>query len=454
MHIFTNAMKNLARNKVRCIISGILMPAVMTLLFCALYFAVGAGSYIDEQRDVHLSKLHFKFKEELQWLGDEGYYNGMERMSVADIGEINFNSDGSMDKYNEPVYVTKDYFAQFAANEYAKSMMLSYSEPVYGAFTDDPNDEMRYRNMLYGGEFDSLDLLRFRYDYVITAGEESGNGECLIHEFTARDYGYKIGDPIAYYDADGNKLNELRISGFFNIMGSDKYIMDEFHGIRAGYNPYFIEIYAARYMIVANFDTAYYAYGSDETTADFINRHEINKYNAWYTIDDPQNFDAFVRECGDYENIGTIGFHPDVVNYEKNVQVPEQVMRAARIFTAVAFGLSSLILVIATLSAANKRRREIEVIYPHGAARGGILLTFVCEILIFMSFVTIAAAVVGFLLTSAALPDDVYIRGIAASNASPLEFTLIFAVFSLGVTLISVAVSSVYAVLCEKKSAR
>lgn len=259
MFIITTALKNLYRQRVRYIICGLFLLGTVSVLACALYYSTAMPVYMQEQKDLYMTHINLKFKKELQWNGNETFDYTVE----------GFNSDSSMDKYNKPIYVKKDFFEPFSGSEYVDRTVIAYTENVYGVFYD-LEDNRQYRNLLYGGTPADIKITspsHMQGELILTDGELNKQGECLIHRLSAKEYGYKIGDYITYTDIDGKALGKLKISGFFGLI--NRRISDNTDNFVfwVGSNPFFKNMVSIRRMIITDFDTVYYAYGNDENSS-------------------------------------------------------------------------------------------------------------------------------------------------------------------------------------------
>lgn len=421
------------------------------MLSCALYYITSVSIYIDEQENQRLSELHFKFREELQWLGDEGYINGMPRMVLANGEEINFNSDNSMDKYDEPLYVKKSFFEQFLKIKYVNSSMLVYTENIYNAFSTDPDDKLKYCTLLYGGSLSSIEYIRNTGNFVLSDGTENKQGECLIYKNTAMEYRYNIGDYITYTDIDGNILGKLRISGFFSIKdGFGNYITDDdTYYIRMGSNPFFVSFPLAAYMIITDFDTAYYAYGNNEDSEDFLERHEFNKYMSWYTLDNFTNFEQFLEETKKFEYSDTLSFYPNQKMYLRNIELPVQIINVAKIFTLITLFLSLIIFAVLIIYTCNERKHEIGILYSLGATKLQIILNFTYELLIYSVFISGISVISGRFVLYLTLINAPYITKMNINYVITPSFLLMLFGSVIGIAVVTSIVSTAYISVCS-----
>lgn len=406
--IFSTALKSIIHAPKRYIISGCFLLCTFSVFTCILYFYVNFQTYVIQAEQEYLTRLNYKFKKELQWLGTEEYYNGMGPFTVMTKDgrkeEIVFNSDKSMDKYNKPVYVDKDYFSRFAKSRYITDHMLAYTENVYGIYDVDPDEylaENRNTNFMYGGSFDDFKFMfsgfySVGYDFKIylTEGDAHKHGECLLFKETAAQYGFKVGDYITYKDRVGNYLGKLKISGFFTVTHSDgRTLEQEFTGLKInGTNPFFRNVNTyIRYMIITDFDDVYNIYGEN---------HEINKYLAWYILDDIVDYEKFIEESRQYNTVDTMGFYPDVIRYDRAVHTPLQMIDLLPSFAFIIFFLAMLIIILTTINILRARRYEFGIHYAVGATKKTMFLLLLTENTILIGSNVFLSLGTGLLLTN------------------------------------------------------
>jgi len=75
----------------------------------------------------YLTILHFRFRDDLQFLGQPYRYDG-EPVSPEE-GYIPFNADGSMDKYKTDYCVKRDYFDKFSKLDHVVDYELGQPRP-------------------------------------------------------------------------------------------------------------------------------------------------------------------------------------------------------------------------------------------------------------------------------------------------------------------------------------
>ncbi|MDD4774234.1 MAG: ABC transporter permease [Eubacteriales bacterium] len=376
-----------------------------------------------------------KFKKELQWNGNE----------TLDYTVTGFNSDSSMDKYNKPIYVKKDFFKQFSSSEYVDRTVIAYTENVYGVFYD-LEDNRQYRNLLYGGTLADINITapsHMNDRLALTDGELNEQGECLIHRLSAKEYGYKIGDYITYTDIDGNKLGKLKISGFFGFINDP--VSDEYGFVFwVGSNPFFRNMVNIQRMIITDFDTVYYAYENDEDSSTFTEQHEFNKYIAWYILNDGVNYDAFVNETENHDIDDTLDFYWDYGKYEREVHTPMQTINIANIFTIITLSLSGIIMTILTVYILNERRYETGILYSLGATKLTLIMNYLYEMIFYMVFIAFLSIFTGKFILNLTLANARFLSDLNINYTPGFPFLLRLFGFSMIIIFVSVIFVSAF----------
>jgi ABC-type antimicrobial peptide transport system permease subunit len=281
-------------------------------------------------------------------------------------------------------------------------------------------------------------------DLDLTDGKLNGKGECLIHNLSAAEYGYKIGDYITFNDKEGNQLGKLKITGFFEIKYRNSVITHDWK-FWIGSNPFYLnKINTFQRMIITDFNTVYYAYGNDENSKDFIERHEFNKYFAWYILDSPENYNAFIKETTNFNYDDMIGFHWDYYKYDRATEVPLQVINAMNIFTAIALALSGIIIIILTVYMLNERRYETGILYSLGANKLKIIINYFCEYIIFILIISFLSIFTGKFFLNITLGNAPFLAVLNIDYVPGISFLLSLFGFSLIIVFMSVIIITVY----------
>jgi hypothetical protein len=414
MFILTNSIKNIIRNRRRYLISGIFLFIVLSVFACAVFYNLYFRKAETEMINKYLTQVQFRFRDELQYGGERGFYNGMPKTTIfnPDGTEITyiFNEDGSMDQYNYHSYAGRDYFDRFSAIEYIVDYDLGYMEVVYNGLDDkqpETNTETKDREFyLYGGSMISFD--RYFADFCgnagrlrLTDGRENGAGECIIHRMTAENYGYKIGDTVTFTDKNGNTLVSLVISGFYIYEDLQLYEFLEkdvtYRGIPFGSTPYFRIPAILKNIVFTNFDTAYYAYG-DESSEGFAEHHEFDKYIAWYTLDSADNFDEFSTAASEFDYDKNFCFYAAETIYDNfGSQYTHYKGESAKYMTLMSL-LSIFILTLTSILMIRERKREIGILYALGWEKRRIVYSLAVEMTVFVGFLAVLSSAGGYIM--------------------------------------------------------
>lgn len=456
MFILQNAVKNIFRHRRRYLISGIFLFIVISVFAGAIYLSLYLHDLVNRAENDYLSQITLKFREDLQWYGNENYTEGMPPVRAADGSTHTFNdTGGTMDIYNIPLYVNKEYFNGFT-NIYTKKVSLAYYEEVYGVYSSDINVKS-YTSVLYGGDLDTLNqyyckryniMFRFR----LTDGVMCENGECLIHYLTADEYGYSIGDAIEYFDEKGKLLGSLKISGFF---GSEKYdyLSNSYpeytddpqkkdSSFMLGSNPFFIQDCRFRDLIITGFDTAYYAYGDDESSDEFIHKHEFYKFITWYTLNSPDNLDAFLEAAKIVGYPDTHKFYLAEHLYHLKVDNAIGFGDSADTAAIVLLVLFVFIIFMLNIIITNERKHEIGILYSLGWNKKAVRRNFLYENLIFTSGFTLLSTLSCKLVLDIELSQNKYFERLGIIYRPDLKFLIILFGTALSVTALAVFVAT------------
>lgn len=449
MYLFLNAMKNIYRHKRRYQISGIFLFIVLSVFVGTVYISLYLYEHADRAQNNYLSQITLKFREDLQWHGNENYTEGMPLVGAADGSTHRFNDDGTMSKYNIALHVKKDYFYRFK-NDLIEKFSLAYYEEVYGFFSDNLTAKS-FPGVLYGGELDKLTMYyceryNIMFRFRLCDGVMYEKGECLIHYLAAKEHGYSKGDMIKYFDDTGKPLGSLKISGFF---ASEKYDYEsngyieytdnperENSSFMLGSNPFFIQDCSFRNLIITDFDTAYYAYGNDESNEEFIQRHEFNKYIAWYTLNSPDNLKVFRETVNNIDD--THDFYPTEHLYHLNadnaVGFGENMAAAA----IVLFILLVFIIFMLNIIITNERKYEIGILYSLGWSKKAVRQNFLYENLIFVSGFTLLSLLSGKIIMNIMISQNKYFRRLEIIYIPNLRFLIVIFGIVLSVTTLAV----------------
>lgn len=382
MYTLYSALRNLIRYKTRCIITGLLLALLFSSIFCFLYYNACIPEYIAEIEAECRTHVKPQFRSDLQEKDISG--------GIIDSSVVGFNSDGSMDKYNYPVYYEKELFEEIAALPAVTESYINYAVRVY--------TENIKPLMIYGGDFKSLTRhasrshLIERYDII--EGRMNEAGECLVHAQLAEEDGISVGDELVYYNENGEIYGSLYVSGIFMPRYTDKSDEDQ-SGLYVGSNPFYAQGLKMWRLLITDFDTAY------GVTGDL---HEFNNYCIWYTIN--TDADTFCTEAETYLKDETHEFDWDQKTYKAETLNPKRTMKTSLRFIVIFSTLTAVISAVIAAYNSFERKREFDILYALGADGRRLTFSFWLETAIFMTIIQLTAIFTGRLLLYISIVND------------------------------------------------
>ena len=107
----------LMRPSKKRIISLLIILVLTAVTVCFSLYIPSLEEYIEDTAEQTLCRLSYRFDPELQWEGD-GFYTPN---TWSD-----FNSDGSMDRFDTPIYVDRGFFDDIGRSPLLKSYGLGF----------------------------------------------------------------------------------------------------------------------------------------------------------------------------------------------------------------------------------------------------------------------------------------------------------------------------------------
>lgn len=416
----------------------------------------------------YLTQVQFRFRDELQYLGERGYYNGMPKHIIENSDGTEtidfFNKDSSMDQYNYRIYAGRDFFDRFSTIEHVADYELGYMEVVYNRLDDKQTEINTETNdsefSLYGGFLISFD--RYYVDFCgnvgrlrLTDGRENGAGECIIHRMTAKNYGYKIGDIVTFTDKNGKKLVNLVISGFYiyeEHQLNDFEEKDVTYGkIFFGSTPYYRLIAILKNIVFTDFDTAYYAYG-DESSEGFAERHVFDKYIAWYRLDSVENLEEFRNAATKFDYDKNLGFYAAETIYKNfGSQYVYYKGDSVKYLTMMSL-LSIFILTLTSILMIRERKREIGILYALGLEKRRIVYSLAVEMTVFVGSLAVLSSVGGYVIHKLREMTHIFYLNLALPYVLPAQFWIILICTTVGTVFITSLVMG--AIIFKRNPAR
>ena len=442
----------LMRPSKKWIISLLIILVLTAVTVCFSLYISSLKEYIEDTAEQTLCRLSYRFDPELQWEGD-GFYTP-ETWS-------DFNSDGSMDRFDTPTYVDRGFFDDIGRSEYLKSyglgFVLSADNPLNvsrEALNEeeqkifDRRPELFTDNLIVGIDFGDFQRMCCGYRYTgsgfleltITNGREHGRGECLICESTAEKLGYKLGDTITL-KGENDVSAELAISGFFtySVDRRPEEACQDFEGLGLRYsNPYFrIDNQVMKYMVIADFDSVYRLVPDGQ--------REINSYIAGFELDDYTKYDEFVKSLDiTHENRDFMKFVPDYITYNVRTEAVFNGLSVMEKFTLALTAVTFIIIFLLTLYIYREDIRETGILYSVGVKKTDLTLCSAAENIVRLMIVSLFSVCTGYLLSKIILFSNAYFSSLNLTFRITPEISCLLGMFIISGGIFSVLASLVF----------
>ncbi len=428
------------------ILSVVLLLILISVTACFYLYIISLSRYISNIADKTLNKLSFCFNPDYQWKKDGFYtpYSGDD-----------FNSDGSMDKYNVPTYVDREMFEGFADSEYVAKYGLGFVLKADNVFnidseTIEENDvsffehtpDMFTENLIYGSSFEDFIWMScgIRQGGVlkvdITEGSVHGDSECLICGTTAKKYGYNIGDRIII--KSGDRAADVTISGFFtySVNGYPEEACAEYEQLRIQHtNPWFrIKNQIMRYMVITDFDTAYSLIPDG--------RHEINNYVACYELYDYRKAEDFITsQSGDFLNSWMMKFVPDDVAYNYYTEAVRNGLTVMRVFVISLCAVTVIVMILLAVFSTLVRMRDTGILYGIGVRKIHLMALNAVETAVILLPVSAVSIFLGYLFANIITANHEYFSSLDLSFYVDFSTIMKFISYSAAGGIIAFSVS-------------
>lgn len=400
MFIFTNAFKNLIRNKSRYITVGVFLFLIVSVMIASLLLTNESEKNIFEQKNYYGSRIWIDYKDK-----------------QAD---------------NIEYYTTKDFFEKFSDSKYVRDLSVGYAEEVY--IQNKNESELK---LLFGIDIEKMEEFELGMLKINEGNKYSDNEECIINKSKYDELNLKIGDYIDILDAANTSLMKLKIVGTFSSGSADdsKVIM-QIDDIS----------YLLTDIIFANFNTSYYSLNKDEQSDEFKKLHTFKKYKHKYFLNNADEMAEFAEEVHSRGLPDDLSCKFDEIRYKTMTEPLNQLKRITNIFAAAMIIIAAIILIMMIILLLRERRYEIGVLFTVGVSKPKIIINFICEIFIFILLITSASIAGGKLaagiIIKKYLPEmmSVFIFDI---SVTPVLILQLF-VFTVSVVLLSASITSAF----------
>ena len=367
-------------------------------------------------------------------------------METKDGERVLFNEDGSMDPYAVPFYVSREDFSGIVnnggiCNGRITALSLGYMETVYGVYSAG-------ESCLFGGTIDNLNLYLadnpdVSHQIRLVKGTVNGDGECMLHLSAERSGSYEIGDILICRDADGNELASLKISGFFIwerysyvTQSPDAEVSDMGASFQFGSNPFYRTRCYPPYLIITDFDTVYNLYGN-ESTEGFTERHEFNKFSAWYTLAGKDDF-AVLPSAESAGFDGTHSFYQAEHPYEKFAMSVLNSINLMLKIAAILLSVTLFILAMLFIVLLRERRYDMGIMLAVGFTKPALIRAFACESALYAAGIGAISIGGGWAAFHVMVSESPYFSDLQMTyTVTPLYILII-----LGVTTVTAAAAS------------
>jgi len=502
MFTLYNALRGVMRHKRRGIISCLLVFSALSAVISVLFIKSYYDNQIISANEEFSSKVRVIFRTDLQYNNNENngvrYIDMRSRSLGWDYDEVM----AYMSQYDHPYPFTREQFEAAAEADCVADWSLSYMTHGYrfdstntdhyqymydmGVSTDRVYTGISTTFNIAGGEMtDILAFLsdnsgKYRWRYGMIEGTKPSAGECVITQYTAKEFGKQVGDMFELYDAYGSPAASLKISGIMMIYAveseydhendlvplNDVKSLEFYRSLPDYGTPYdrlfpdreYIELQERRegnlfvtssflYLIHTDFDTAYELWGDEETDPDFVNRHHFNNFMATYDLTSPEeieSFEAHVRETVDSEYMDQFEVTPYNATIYKKTMYPSEMFEAVKEVVPYGMGFSLFVVLITVLVSIRERGYDIGVMYSQGISRRQIVLQYALENTILAGVSTLLSAAGGWPMLYLVRMERYYMMYEDFRYYVPPEWVLVFLATVCAAFLVSAGITTVY----------
>lgn len=368
MYIFKNALKNLARNKGRNILLGVIMIAILSCVAISVVINTTSGEIIKDYKNRFGSEVFIqpdleKMMEKAQKDGRESIesispkYDLLERLSKSEY-------------LKETIFIASyggysDKLKSLDQDEYEKNNKNSSNTRVAVAGGKERSENAKESNLTINGGLNSAGLEEFKKgDRKVTDGNmPKKDGEAIVSEDFAKLNNLKVGDTFKVQNPDNpDKYDplELTISGIY-YDGTESQDYGFKHPMMNRKNE-----------IITTFDTlkAYKV----KTDNDLI-------VEAKFFLKDPDLLSEFNEEAHKLGLNNLYDVSTDSQSYDEIVKPVEGLQKVANIFMILVLCFGGSILILISILGIRERKYEIGVLRAMGMKKGKVALGLIFETL-------------------------------------------------------------------------
>ncbi|MDR0837785.1 MAG: ABC transporter permease [Propionibacteriaceae bacterium] len=348
MYLLTNAAKNLARNKGRNLLVGVILFTIIVAASVSVLINSTAGAVISDYKSRFGSQVFLDLDyEKAIAAGNYDEYEGAK--GVQDL--------------------TPDQNFKFADSKYlhetkmTASAMINFPDAVPLDNIDDP--DLQARGYLIGSNEPNISKdFESGARKIVEGRAVQAPNEAIISKQFAELNKLKIGDNLDIVRTGNKKELPLKIVGIFEdntMLGAEN-------------NPYMQKnpLLNRNNEILVGIDTV------KEFGASYV--------DASYFLNSPDDLDAFEAELRDKGLPDYYKLRTDEAGYQAVVGPVEGLTKLTTTFMIVVLALGAVILLLISTLAVRERKYEIGVLRAMGMRKTGVAIGFVAEMLIMTLF--------------------------------------------------------------------
>lgn len=368
MYIFKNALKNLARNKGRNILLGVIMIAILSCVAISVVINTTSGEIIKDYRNRFGSEVFIQ--PDLEKMMEKAQKDGRESIESISPKYDLLEKLSKSEYLKETIFIASyggysDKLKSLDQDEYEKNNKNSRNTGVAVAGGKEKSENAKESNLTINGGLNSAGLEEFKKgDRKVTDGNmPKKDGEAIVSEDFAKLNNLKVGDTFKVQNPDNpDKYDplELTISGIY-YDGTESQDYGFKHPMMNRKNE-----------IITTFDTlkAYKV----KTDNDLI-------VEAKFFLKDPDLLSEFNEEAHKLGLNNLYDVSTDSQSYDEIVKPVEGLQKVANIFMILVLCFGGSILILISILGIRERKYEIGVLRAMGMKKGKVALGLIFETL-------------------------------------------------------------------------
>lgn len=368
MYIFKNALKNLARNKGRNILLGVIMIAILSCVAISVVINTTSGEIIKDYKNRFGSEVFIQ--PDLEKMMEKAQKDGRESIESISPKYDLLEKLSKSEYLKETIFIASyggysDKLKSLDQDEYEKNNKNSSNTRVAVAGGKERSENAKESNLTINGGLNSAGLEEFKKgDRKVTDGNmPKKDGEAIVSEDFAKLNNLKVGDTFKVQNPDNpDKYDplELTISGIY-YDGTESQDYGFKHPMMNRKNE-----------IITTFDTlkAYKV----KTDNDLI-------VEAKFFLKNPDLLSEFNEEAHKLGLNNLYDISTDSQSYDEIVKPVEGLQKVANIFMILVLCFGGSILILISILGIRERKYEIGVLRAMGIKKGKVALGLIFETL-------------------------------------------------------------------------